>query len=335
MKLRDIAFAVPESRYSSQEVAQWCGLEQSFIENRIGVRSRAFLKAHELPSQLAARACETLLARDGAPSRKDVGLLVVVTQNPDYKIPHSAALLQRDLGLESATACFDINLGCSGYVYALSVVRAMMIAEGIRNALIVTCDPYSRIMGKADRETIALFGDAATATWLSADAGAEIGKADFGTDGHKSGHLIVRKGGAAEPFDALFQDEAGSGHENPGYRLHMNGRGIFNFMMERIPDSVSRALERNGLSKEGIDFFVFHQGSKFLLDQLARHLDLPATKVPTNVAYYGNTVSSSVPLLLAELMQQPGALSGKRVLVSGFGVGLSWATNVLHFQELT
>ena len=332
MKLRDIAFAVPPTRYSSQEISGWSGLEQSFIENRIGVHSRAFLGPQELPSQLAAQACETLLARPGAPRRSDIGLLVVVTQSPDYKIPHSSALLQRDLGMGTGTACFDINLGCSGYVYALSIVRATMIAEGIADALIVTCDPYSRIMGRGDRDTVALFGDAATATWLSAADGAEIGKADFGTDGHKSGHLVVRKGGAAEPFDALFSENSTIAPDDAGYRLHMNGRGIFNFMMERIPNSVNRALEKNAVTKDAIDCFVFHQGSKFLLDHLARHLELPAAKVPSNVAYHGNTVSSSVPLLLAELMRGQDCLAGKRVLISGFGVGLSWATNVLRFQ---
>jgi len=332
MKLRDIAFAVPGTRFSSQEISAWSGLEQSFIENRIGVQSRAFLGVEEAPSQLAASACEALLSRPGAPARSDIGLLVMVTQTPDYKIPHSSALLQRDLGFESGTACFDINLGCSGFVYALSIVRAMMQAEGMSDAIIVTCDTYSRIMGRADRDTVALFGDAATATWLSASAGAEIGKADFGTDGHKSEHLIVRRGGGAEPIAALFSGGAKDAEaSDAGFRLHMNGRGIFNFMMERIPRSVALALEKNGLTTDQIDYFVFHQGSKFLLDHLARHLGLPDEKVPSNVANYGNTVSSSVPLLLAELMMQEDGLAGKKVLVSGFGVGLSWATNILRF----
>ena len=332
MKLRDIGWAVPSSRYSSEEISAWSGLEKSFIENRIGVHSRAFLGADELPSQLAARACEALLSRHGAPARGDIGLLVVVTQTPDYKIPHSSALLQRDLGLESSTACFDINLGCSGFVYALSVVKAMMLAEDIGDAIIVTCDPYSRIMGRGDRDTVALFGDAATATWMSASAGADIGRADFGTDGHKSEHLIVRSGAGAEPFASLFSGPAAATDAaDAGFRLHMNGRGIFNFVMERIPQSVARALEKNRLRMEQIDYFVFHQGSKFLLEQLTRHLELPERKVPSNVANYGNTVSSSVPLLLAELMEEGGRLAGKKVLVSGFGVGLSWATNILSF----
>lgn len=331
MKLRDIAFAVPENRVSSADVAQWSGLEESFITDRIGVETRGFLRPDEAPSRLAAKACENLLSRPGAPARSQIGLLVLVTQNPDYKIPHSSALLQKDLGLPNATACFDINLGCSGYVYALSIVKGFMLAEGITDALLVTCDPYSRIMGRADKDTVALFGDAATASWISVGQGAEIGKLDFGTDGQKAEHLIVRRGGAVQPISSIYSCMEASAIEDADCRLHMNGRGIFNFMMERIPGSVDHALRRNDLSLSEIDYFVFHQGSRFLLDQLRQRLKVPAGKVPSNVARYGNTVSSSVPLLLAELMSQEGGLRSKKVLVSGFGVGLSWATNVLFF----
>ena len=331
MKLREIAFAVPENRVPNADVAQWSGLEESFITGRIGVESRAFLGPEESPSRLAAAACESLLSRPAAPARSQIGLLVLVTQNPDYKIPHSSALLQKELSLSDSTACFDINLGCSGYVYALSIVKGFMLAEGIADALLVTCDPYSRIMGRADRDTVGLFGDAATASWISAGQGAEIGKLDFGTDGQKAEHLIVRKGGAAQPISGIYSRMDASAIEDPDCRLHMNGRGIFNFMMERIPGSVDQVLRKNNLSATDIDYFVFHQGSRFLLDQLRQKLKLPAEKVPSNVAQHGNTVSSSVPLLLAELMSQHGGLKSKKVLVSGFGVGLSWASNILFF----
>jgi 3-oxoacyl-[acyl-carrier-protein] synthase-3 len=328
VKIRNIAFASPGNCVSSDIVAEWSGLKTEFIVNKIGVESRAFLAESERPIDLAIAACENLLAADDAPKRETIGLVVLVTQNPDYRIPHSSALLQRSLGLPVTTAAFDIGLGCSGYVYALSAVKGMMQAENIDSALIVTCDPYSRIMDRSDRDTVGLFGDAATATWLSREKGGLIGRTDFGTDGAGAENLIVRAGGAAKSLTGLYYQ--GDRPPDRDFRLSMNGRGIFNFMMERIPSSVERALSLNKTSAEEIDLFVFHQGSKFLLDQLAGRIGIPSEKVPTNIAQHGNTVSSSIPLLLSEL-KLAGQLNGKKVLVSGFGVGLSWATGVIQF----
>lgn len=329
MRLRSIGYALPERAVASEEVARWSGLEEKFIAGKIGIRARRFLAPGEQPLDLARRACEDLFRRSPELDRGKVKLLVVVTQNPDYKIPHSSALLQHALALPTDTACFDINLGCSGYVYALSALKGLMLSEEIGDALLVTCDPYSRIMGRADRDTIALFGDAATATWLSAERGAEIGRLDWGTDGAGAQNLIVPAGGSARPLSCI-DGEADPAPEPADLRLHMNGRGIFNFMMQRIPGAFRACLAKNGLSEQAIDYYVLHQASRFLLETLASKLAIPADKLPINIENYGNTVSSSIPLLLAEL-QDRKALSGKTVLVSGFGVGLSWATNILRF----
>jgi 3-oxoacyl-[acyl-carrier-protein] synthase-3 len=329
MKIRKIAFAEPQLRVSSDTVAEWTGLATDFIVNKIGVESRALLGEKETPVGLAAAACEALLNQPEAPRRCDIKLLILVTQNPDYGIPHSSALLQERIGLGHDTACFDIGLGCSGYVYALSVVKGMMLAEEIDDALLVTCDPYSRIMGRHDRDTVALFGDAATATWLSAEQGGVIGKTDFGTDGAGAENLIVRAGRAVLPISSLYRSAPEDTPERD-FRLKMNGRGIFNFMMARIPGSIEQALAKNNISAGDIDYFVFHQGSRFLLDQLTARVGIARERAPCNVARHGNTVSSSVPLLLSEL-DMAGKLKGRKVLVSGFGVGLSWATSVIQF----
>jgi 3-oxoacyl-[acyl-carrier-protein] synthase-3 len=329
MRLRDIAFAIPETRVSSDEVARWAGLDPAFVAEKIGVESRAFLRPDETPVDLAKRACEALFRQSKQLDPQRIRLLVVVTQNPDFRLPHDSALLQNALGLPSESACFDINLGCSGYVYALSIAKALMAAEEIGDALLVTCDAYSRIMGRGDRDTVALFGDAASATWLSTEAGGRIGRCDFGTDGGGAEHLIVRAGGAARPLTSLHAEHSPAPPADD-LRLQMNGRAIFNFMMERVPISLERCLQRNGVAREQVDFFVFHQASRFLVDTLARRLRLPADRVPINIAKLGNTVSSTIPIALAELLHA-GRLSSKRVVVSGFGVGLSWATNIIEF----
>jgi 3-oxoacyl-[acyl-carrier-protein] synthase-3 len=330
MKLRAIGHALPERAVASSEVARWSGLEESFIREKIGIASRRFLSDGETPVALAQRACEDLLAKAPELDPKRVKLLILVTQNPDFKIPHSSALLQSALKLPNDVGCFDINLGCSGYVYALSTVKGLMLSEGISDALLVTCDPYSRIMGRGDRDTIALFGDAATASWLSSEKGAEIGRLDWGTDGAGAENLIVPQGGSARPLSCLDHPEA-KVDDAGELRLHMNGRGIFNFMIQRLPGTLKVCLEKNGLTDEAIDYYVLHQASRFKLQTLATRLRIPAAKLPINLEQVGNTVSSSIPLLLADLGQN-GALRGKTVLISGFGVGLSWASNILRFQ---
>lgn len=329
MKLRAVAGALPERRITAAEIASWTGAEADFITDKIGIRSRAFLGPGESGVSLAERACTALFERNTGLRRDQVGLLVYVTQNPDFRLPHSSALLQHALGLGPQTACFDVNLGCSGYVYALSVARGFMAAEGIADAFVVTCDPYSKIMGKADRDTVSVFGDAATATWLSAEAGAEIGRGDFGTDGAGAMNLVVPAGGAACPVAGLYEERPAAGED---FRLRMNGRAIFNFMMERVPRSVARCLERNGLTTNEVDLFVFHQASRFLLDNLRLKLKLDPARVPIEIAEVGNTVSSSIPLVLSRLLEYHPPRN-KTLLLSGFGVGLSWATNVLRFRD--
>lgn len=329
MRLRDIAFALPSTRIESDVIAEWTGVDADFITQKIGVKTRAFLSAEETPLSLAKEACDALFSRNPQLARDKIRLLIVVTQNPDFKLPHSSALVQNALTLDLNTACFDINLGCSGYVYALTVAKSFMLSEGISDGVIVTCDPYSRIMGKSDRDTVTVFGDAATASWLSSEAGGDIGRLDFGTDGGRARHLMVKAGGSCYPVTGIWGQET-TPCRPEDFRLKMSGQGIFNFAMERVPKSVLRCLEKNKLSVSDIDYFVFHQGSKFLLDNLRKRLNLDSEKVPLNLEDVGNTVSSSIPLLLSQ-MKDKGVLGGKRILISGFGVGLSWASAVIDF----
>ncbi len=331
MRIRDIAFAVPSHRVSSQEVAAWAGMEMAFIQEKVGVAVRAFLGRDETTSALAKAACEKLFERNPTLTKDRVQLLVLVTQNPDYKLPHTSALLQASLGLDRGCASFDVSLGCSGYVYGLSVVRGFMAAEELENAILVTCDPYSKVIGKTDRETIALFGDGATATWLSSEKGARIGRLDAGTDGSGAQSLIVPAGGSAKPIHSVWSEED-EVYQSTDFRIHMSGRAIFNFMMERVDASVARCLEKNGKATGEIDYFVFHQASRFLLETLRRKMKLPEQKVPINIEEIGNTVSSTIPIILSGLLDR-NALVGKTVLVCGFGVGLSWATNILFFGD--
>lgn len=317
MYIRAISSALPSVCVDAHTIHRWCGSDVAFQHKKLGIYERCLLGETETGLTLAYEACTRLFAENAALVPANVQLLAFVTQNPEYGIPHNAALLQDMLGLSATTACFDIGLGCSGYVYGLATLKALMLSERFENAILVTCDPYSKIVDRQDKDTASIFGDAATATWLSAAKGAVVGYTDFGTDGSGGKHLCITHGQHDKSF---------------GRKLHMNGRAIFNFMMQRIEPSLQSCCEKNTVSFDEIDFFVFHQASAFLLQVLGEKLFLPKEKVPLGLSHVGNTVSSSIPLVLRNMMRQKTVL-GKKVCICGFGVGLSWATGLLTFPE--
>lgn len=328
MRVRAFAHALPKQTVTAGEVAHWTGADPSFVAEKIGFYQRHFLAADEAPSSLAAAALTTLLEDQSALDKDEVDALIVITQTPDYSIPHLSAQLQTLCGLPDHVAAFDLSLGCSGWVYGLSVARGMMHAENWRNAVVVTCDPYSKIMSPTDRATATVFGDAAAATWLSRDDGAVIGSFDFGTDGSGADGLILRAGRGAMPVTSIFSRKTTALPADE--QLYMDGRAILTFMLERVPNSVDRCIARNSLTRDDVDIFVFHQASKYMVELLRRNLGLDETRAPFLLGDIGNCVSSTIPIAL-ERLGSLGQLGGKRVIVSGFGVGLSWATTLLSF----
>lgn len=285
--------------------SELAGKDESFIRDKIGFESVARMSPGQQPSDMCVAAF-TDLQRTTAIASDDIECLIVCTQNPDaHGLPHTSAVVHKKLGLPPEVACFDISLGCSGYVYGLAVITAFMQANRMRSGLLFTADPYSRIIDPKDWDTELLFGDAATATWIGEDPVYSARPALFATNG-SMGHSIevATRGGT----------------------LNMLGSNVFKFSMTAVPAQITRYLERESLTVADIDLFLFHQGSRFIVDNLAKKMALPAAKVPFEAAQTGNTVSSSLPLLLARRMTPPT----KRILLSGFGVGLSWATMVIE-----
>lgn len=331
MPLNDIAFALPSVKQTSKDIAAATGADEAFVSGKVGLATRYILGPEETGVGLAAKACEALF--ENSPDLRDtVDVLICVGQTPDQPIPHNASQVVEALGLPDTVASFDISLGCSGYVYGLKIAEGFLAATGKKNAVLVTCDPYSRIMAAENKDTNCVFGDAAAATWVSAQDGQGIVVAlDFGTDGSGAHAIEVPAGGARKPSVSLGQDDTHH-YDRDELRLHMQGRAVFNFVNKRIPQSISNCLDAAGLTLDDIDLFALHQGSVYMLDALAKRVGIPQDKLLKNMNRYGNTVSSSIPLLLSEL-QARGELRGKRVLMSGFGVGLSWATAVVEFKE--
>ncbi|MEZ5922807.1 MAG: ketoacyl-ACP synthase III [Hyphomicrobiaceae bacterium] len=307
-----IAGYVPLGRRDNLERLEAFGVTADFIDNKIGVRALPVKGPDEDTSDLACRAIEAVLAQSGR-ARHDVDALVLCTQNPDgYGLPHTSAIVHGKLGLGKQCLAFDISLGCSGFVYGLATLQSLMEAQGLKTGLLVTADPYSKVVSIEDKNTSLLFGDAAAATLLTSPAeGAprlRLVKALFGTDGTERQALEV----------------------GPDRVLRMNGREVFNFSATTVPTQIKDLLAAAHLTIADIDLFLFHQGSKYIVDTLVRRLGLPPEKVPIAIGETGNTVSSSIPLILRHHLA-PGA--DRRILVSGFGVGLSYASAILEWSS--
>lgn len=319
VRLAAIEYYLPAQVITNQTLVEAFGFEEDFIKNKLGIHERRRANLDESCHSLAHAATEKLLTEFRV-ERESISLLLMVTQNPDYKLPNVGSLLQTSLGLGDRLAAFDINLGCSGFIYALAAAKGLMVTCNFSRSLIVTSDPYSKILAPNDRTTIPLFGDAAAAVLLEAVEDDGIGEFDFGTDGTGAEALIVRTGGSKYPQP--------SAHEKDNF-LFMDGRAIYTFMMKRVPQSVARCLEVNNLSMADIDFFVFHQASKYMLQSLMTRMKIPESKMVFALSAYGNTVSSAIPIALRSLINDPSH-QGKRVLLCGFGVGLSWASVVIR-----
>jgi len=300
--IRAVASYLPKDRINNFDRQKAFEFEDEFLEKKIGFLSVSRKGADEDTSDMCCAAFD-LLVRNGGVDPDSVQVMAVCTQNPDYSIPHTSAIVHGKLGLTEGCAAFDISLGCSGYIYGLAIIKNFMRGMGFTSGLLFTSDPYSKIIDETDRDTALLFGDAATVTHIGTDPIFSSGRFTFGTRGKEYSALICRNG-----------------------KLHMNGRAVFNFSASTIPDDIKEALKLNNLKIDEIDYFLIHQGSKYIVDFIKKRLRLLDEKTPFKAQRYGNTVSSSIPLLLEDVLKNPSA---KRVLITGFGVGLSWSTTVL------
>lgn len=299
----DIGLYIPEHRISNYEKRDKFDICDDFIDNKLGVKSVTRIEPHHDTSDLCCVAYENLLNcnKDFDPANIDV--VIVCTQNPDYILPHTSAIVHGKLGFPENCAAFDISLGCSGYVYGIAIIESFMLLANLNHGLLFTADPYSKIINEEDKNTSLLFGDAASVTYINREPIFISGKFTFGTRGKDYEHLICRD-----------------------KKLTMNGREIINFVLKTVPNDIKKVLDLNCTSLDDIDRFLLHQGSKYIIEFLIKRIGLPKEKTPYVIEDYGNTVSSSIPIILKPLLHNNAV---NRVLISGFGVGLSWASGIL------
>jgi 3-oxoacyl-[acyl-carrier-protein] synthase-3 len=298
------------------------------IMNKTGIRERRIAGTGETALDLGCAAAAKLLARETVRS-EDVDFLLFCTQAPDHVLPTSACIMQERLGLPRHIGALDFNLGCSGYVYGLSLAAGLIASGAARRILFVTADTYSKYIHPRDKSVRTLFGDGAAATLVEAapDSTAGIGPFVFGTDGSGAESLIVRAGGFRCPNspDTAVETEDRAGNIRSDDNLYMDGGAVMSFTLREVPRTFRQLLDKSGTTVDDYNHIVLHQANKFMLDALQKKLDLPNDKVPRRFEDIGNTVSSTIPFVLAGLMDDGKLDVGSRIMVIGFGVGLSWA----------
>lgn len=325
-KIIDIARYLPQDVLGNDRLAElyedWTAEK---IFNKTGISTRHIAAPEETAADMAVAAAQALFTQ-GAVAPTDIDFIVFCTQAPDYVLPTSACLIQDRLGLSKKVGAIDINLGCSGFVYALALANGLISSGAARCVLVLTADTYSKFIHPLDKSVRTLFGDAATAVAVCADDRARIGPFVFGTDGSGAKSLIVETGGSRMPRSAETAVETvdASGNVRSRDNLYMDGAAVMNFALREVPRVAQAVREKASIENDAIDFYVLHQANQFMLDALRKKMGIPPEKLPVYYETVGNTVSSTIPLVLHQ-MHHSKQLAGRKIMLIGFGVGLSWA----------
>lgn len=303
--IENIGVYIPENRQDSfSKVYDGKQVDADFVKNKVGFISTARKNPDEDTSDMCVKAFQNLKTRAENFSEKDIECILLCSHNGDFQMPHTSAILQDKLSLNENCAAFDVRLACSGYVYSVNILQSFMEQNGFSSGVVFTCDPCSKILNPEDKNADLLLGDAATATLLSTRGKFSLGKTTFATRG---------KG-----FNAIIK--------RPNVYLSIDNRRVFNFVLREGAAAIQRCLEENQLAAENVDLYIFHQASKFVVEELAKKLELPPEKVPFKAQEYGNTISSSLPLVLQDYLNDTRI---KNILMCGFGAGMSAAAATL------
>ena len=313
------------NRDLEKEFPEWTAEK---IQDKVGITSRHIASDEETPLDLAEQACKALFS-DHPEIQGSVDFLLFCTQNPDHILPGNSSLLQNRLGLSTEIGALDYNLGCSGYVYGLSLAKGLLLSHTAKGVLLVTAEAYTKRINPKDKGNRSIFGDAATVTFLT-EADAEcMGKFVLGTDGNGAGNLIIRNGGLRFPQGNAEEKVYGSGNIYTDNDLFMDGPEIFNFTIETVPALIKKTLKKNAMEQKDIRMFILHQANSYILSFLRKITRIPENQFYLNMVNIGNTVSSTIPVALEDLLESNQIQSGDKVLVAGFGVGYSYGATIL------
>ncbi|MCL1558981.1 ketoacyl-ACP synthase III [Xanthomonas nasturtii] len=301
--------------------------ERERLVRNIGIETRRMSQPWQCFSDLAFDATEVLLEKLQW-KREEIDALIVVTQSPDYPIPATAIILQDRLGLSHATVAFDVNLGCSAYPFGINLLGSMIAAGGVKKGLLLVGDRSANLEDP-------IFSDSGTATALEFSADAPPMYFDLNSDGSGYKAIILPVGGQREPVAIQHllpyrENEKDRWHQATD--LQLDGTAVLSFSTQRVPPAVEKLIAYSGVSKDDIDYFVFHQANRMINETIRKKLGLPVEKVPSTLRDFGNTSGASLPVTMTARINKELESGPKRVLLSGFGIGLSWGTCLIDLE---
>lgn len=335
--LKAIEYYVPERVLTNAELASlYPDWTAERIEKKLGIVTRHIASENETAADLGVKAAERLFA-SGICQPGDIDYLLFCTQSPDYFLPTSACVMQDRLGIPQSAGALDFNLGCSGYIYGLSLAKGLIETDQARKVLLVTADTYSKFMHPQDKSVRTVFGDGGAATLVQTGGGeglslqAAIGPFVLGTNGAGAPNLIVEAGGSRKRMATNSLSVDGNGNPRCDANLYMNGGEIFSFTLDIVPATVTNLLNKTNRTIEDVDLFVFHQANKYMLDFLRDKCGLPENKFYVCLRDVGNTVSSTIPIALKDAQVCGRLMPGALVMLVGFGVGYSWGVTFIRW----
>jgi 3-oxoacyl-[acyl-carrier-protein] synthase-3 len=335
IKISGISACVPSQKESNYDYDWISEKEQKLLIKTTGIEERRIAKKGVTTSDLCFEAAKKLIEKLNW-KKEEIGILIFVSQSRDYFLPATAIILQDRLQLPTSTIAFDISLGCSGYIYGLSVISSLMQSTSTKKALLMVGDISSFSLNKRDKSTYPLFGDAGTVTALELSSGAKEMNFNIQNDG--SGHqaIIIPDGGLRNPLtDESFEEkEIDKGIWRTNRDLSLNGLDVFNFSITKVHPHIIDLLTKYNLESSDFDYFVFHQANKLIIETIRKKLKIEPEKVPYSLTKYGNTSSASIALTIVTELQKEVSSKKLSLLLCGFGVGLSWGTVTLELDKI-
>ena len=329
--IKGISYYLPERVVTNEELLlvfpEW---SVDKVAAKVGVNSRHLAADNETAGDLAEKAARKLFDEYKI-NPKEIDFILLCTQSPDYHLPSTACLLQHRLGIPTTAGAFDYDLGCSGCVYGIAMANSFIKSGLAKNVLLLTAETYQKYLHSSDKSNRTIFGDGAAACLISTEGIAEIGECVLGTDGSGANNLIIKTGGARQRQVTGKFEEDDDGHVKYDDYLYMNGSAIFNFTLDVVPVMMNQILEKNGLIQDEVDCFVFHQANKYMLNTIRKVCALPKDKFYVNLDETGNTVSSTILIGLKDCLKSGAISNNMKVMICGFGVGLSWGGMILKF----
>lgn len=334
--IKAISYYLPEKRLTNSEIKtlhpDWNVDE---MEQYTGVKTRYISASDEYASDMAEKAAKKLFIEHSI-NPDEIDFLILCTQTTDYIAPATSCVMQNTLGLSKNIGAFDFNLGCTGFVYGLSMAKGLIESNSAKNVLLITSENISKYIHPLDKSTLFLFGDAAAATLISKSEFSDnsgIGNFSFGTDGSGVDKIFLKYGSPRNPLtEAKIEDSMDRfGNILNDSKFYMNGPAVFNFSINTAPKHIQDLLLKEKTKIDEIDFFILHQANKLILDTIRKKLRVPENKFIINIEKYGNTVASSIPIAFSDAIGEKVIKKGDKILLSAFGVGYSWASVIITY----